>query len=509
MAGQPVEKLNTKLMRQSMKFEFDAVVIGGGAAGLTASGIAANFGAKTMMIEKNKLGGDCTWTGCIPSKTLIKAASVVHQTQKSQKYGVNVSVDDIDLTKLLKHVDEVRREVYEDADRPEIFEEMGIEVVHGDAVFKDSHTIEIKFADGNTRLVTSRYIFICSGSSAFVPDIPGLSNVDYLTNDTLFEIDDIPDSITIIGAGPIGCEMAQSFARLGKNVTVLDMAERIMVNDDPELSDILKSRLEQEGVTFLLGSSIQKIGQNDHGIEVKYKIGDKEKAVISQSLLMATGRRANVSKLNLESAGVQFTDKGINVDDKCRTSQRHIYAAGDVTGRYQFTHMSEHMAKVAVTNALIKVPMKIDQMHVPWATYTDPELAQVGAKEAELKEKGVKFETYRFPFSKIDRAITDGNTNGMIKIHAKKWSGKILGASVCGAHAGEMISQYALAMKNGVSLRDFADTIHPYPSYGLGARRAADQWYIKNQSETLVKWIKRIFRYRGEIPDYSDPDRIV
>ncbi len=182
---------------------------------------------------------------------------------------------------------------------------------------------------------------------------------------------------------------------------------------------------------------------------------------------------------------------------------------GDVTGRYQFTHMSEHMAKIATSNALIKVPMKIDKKHVPWVTFTEPELGQVGATEKQLNVAGEKFEVYRFPFSKIDRAITDGKTTGMIKVYAKKWSGKILGASVLGAHAGEMISQYALAMKNGVSLRDFADTIHPYPSYGLGARRAADQWYIKNQSASLVKWIKRIFRYSGEIPDYSDKDRIV
>ncbi len=492
-----------------MKYDFDAVIIGGGAAGLTASGIAANFGAKTMMIEKDRLGGDCTWTGCIPSKTLIKAASIVHQAKKSSRFGVDISIEDINLETLLKHVDDVRTEVYEDADRPEIYEEMGIEVVFGAASFKNQHIVEIQLENGTVREVTSKYFFICSGSSAFVPDISGLNDVDYLTNDSLFEINDIPDSVAIIGAGPIGCEMAQSFVRLGREVTVLDIEDRIMLKDDPELAAILRDSLEAEGVKFVLGSSIQKVDQKGAEITVHYEQKGVAGEVKCRALLMATGRRANVSDLNLKNAGINHSAKGIDVNDRCRTNLRHIYAAGDVTGRYQLTHMSEHMAKIAVTNALIKVPMKIDHKHVPWATFTDPELAHIGSSEEDLKRQGVDFETYRFPFSKIDRAITDGNTNGLIKIYAKKWSGKILGASVVGAHAGEIISEYALAMKNGVSLRDFADTIHPYPSYGLGARRAADQWYIRNQSETLVKWIKRIFRYRGEIPDYSDPNRIV
>ncbi|PKD44887.1 mercuric reductase [Rhodohalobacter barkolensis] len=492
-----------------MKYEYDAVVIGGGAAGLTASGIAANFGAKTMMVERDKLGGDCTWTGCIPSKTLIKAASVVHNTLQSKKYGIDISCDDFDLSELMKHVDEVRNEIYEDADRPEIFENMGIDVVQGSASFLDQHTLNIEQLDGTDRKVTSKFIFICTGSSPFVPPIPGLDRVDYLTNESLFELNNIPKSITIIGAGPIGCEMAQSFARLGLEVTVLDMADRILLNDDPELTEILKTSMENEGVTFELNVSVQKVDPIDNGTRVFFQKNDEVSSVDSDSLLVATGRRPNLEGLNLEAAGINYSKKGIEVNDSCRTSQRHIYAAGDVTGRYQLTHMSDHMAKTAVTKALLKVPFKIDKKHVPWVTFTDPELGHVGATLPDLKKSGTSFETYQFPFVKIDRAITDGNTTGLIKIYAKKWSGKILGASVVGAHAGEMISQYALAMKNGVTLRDFADTIHPYPSYGLGARRAADQWYIKNQSETLVKWIKRIFRYRGEIPDYSDPNRIV
>lgn len=492
-----------------MAYDYDAIVIGGGAAGLTASGIAANFGAKTIMIEKDKLGGDCTWTGCVPSKTLIKAAFVIHQMKQGKKYGLDISVEDIDTSKVMKHIDDVRKEVYEDADRPEIFEEMGIEVVSGDASFVDSHSVKIKGSDGNERTITGKYIFICTGAKAFVPPIPGTDEVDYLTNESLFEIDDLPEKLIIVGAGPIGSEMAQSFQRLGTQVDVIDMAPGILMNDDPELTSILIQKLESEGVQYHLEAAVKRIEKSGKGVKVFFEVNDTEQYVEADNVLLATGRRANISTLNLDAAGIKTYKGGVEVNEKCRTNKKHIYAIGDVTGKYQFTHMSEHMAKVATTNALLKVPMKIDKKHVPWVTYTDPEVAQVGATEEELNKAGITFTTYRFPFSKIDRAITDGATEGLIKVFAKKWSGKILGASIAGVHAGEMISQYALAMKNGVSLRDFADTIHPYPSYGLGARRAADQWYIKNQSETMVKWIKRIFRYRGEIPDYSDPDRIV
>lgn len=491
------------------KYDYDALVIGGGAAGLTTAGIAANFGAKTMMIEMDRLGGDCTWTGCVPSKTLLKAASVMHNAKKAEKYGLKQGTVDLDPKKVMTHVDKIRRDVYEDADDPKIFEEMGIEVVFGKAVFSDEHTLVVTDGNGLKREVTGKYIFICTGAKAFVPPIKGVDTIDYLTNESLFEIEDMPGKLIIVGGGPIGSEMSQAFSRLGTEVHVVDMLPGILSNDDSELTSMLKKTLEKEGVHYHLNAGVKEVEKTGEGIAVTISRNEEDTVLIADKLLMATGRRANIDSLNLGAAGIETYKGGISVSDKCRTNKKHIYAVGDVTGRYQFTHMSEHMAKVATSNALIKVPVKIDKKHVPWVTYTDPELGHVGATQKQLDEDGVTYEVYKFPFSKIDRAITDGNTTGLIKVYAKKWSGKILGASILGAHAGEMISQYALAMKNGVSLRDFADTIHPYPSYGLGARRAADQWYIRNQSAGIVKWIKRIFGYRGEIPDYSDPDRIV
>lgn len=491
------------------KFEFDAIVIGGGAAGLTASGIAANLGAKTMMIESHLLGGDCTWTGCVPSKVILKAGKVAHEIKTASTYGLIDSEPEINFQNVIKHVHKVREEVYEDADRPEIFEEMGIEVVFGKGAFKDKHTIEIKLHDGTTRTVTGKYFFIATGARAAVPPIEGLDSVEYLTNESLFEIDQLPEELMIIGGGPIGIEMSQAFANLGSKPVIIDMADQIMQNDDAELVQILMDELKNQGVSFELGSSIKKISRSGDKIQVHIEQGGKARVIEGSHLLMATGRRPNIEELKLENAGISYTKKGITVNNSCQTNVSHIYAIGDVSGRYQFTHMSEHMAKVATTKALLKLPMSLDTKHVPWATYTEPELAHVGATEDELISKGTKFETYRFPYSKIDRAITEGQTTGLIKIYASKLTGKIYGASVVGAHAAEMISEYALAMKNGVTLRKLADTIHPYPSWALGARRAADQWYIKNQSEGTVKWIKRIFGYKGEIPDYSDPDRIV
>lgn len=491
------------------KFEYDSIVIGGGAAGLTASGISANVGAKTMMIERNQLGGDCTWTGCVPSKVLLKAGKVAQNIREASKFGLVDGIPNIDFKKVIKHVHTIREEIYDEADDPKIYEDQNIEVVFGEASFKDSHTLEIVLHNGDIRTVTSRYFFIASGARAFVPSIEGLDSIEYYTNESLFEIENLPEELLIIGGGPIGTEMSQAFTNLGSKVTVIDMSDRIMQNDDEELVEILMSELKAQGINYETNASIQKVSKEGKTIKVHVIQDGIEKTISGTSLLIATGRRSNIEKLNLDNAGVKTWKKGIKVSDSCQTNISHIYAIGDVNGRYQFTHMSEHTAKVATTNALLKLPMKIDKKVVSWVTFTEPELAHVGQTETQLNENNVNFEVYRFPYSKIDRALTENEATGLIKIFANKLTGKIYGASVLGAHAGEFISEYALAIKNGVSMRGIADTIHPYPSWALGARRAADQWYIKNQSEWSVKLIKRVFGYRGEIPDFSDPNRIV
>ncbi|MEM6647698.1 MAG: FAD-dependent oxidoreductase [Bacteroidota bacterium] len=490
-------------------YDYDLVVIGGGAAGLTSSGIGATFGAKTLMVERARLGGDCTWYGCIPSKTLLKSAKVAHHMRHASQFGLIDQTPQFDFKTLMNHVRAIREDVYEEADDPKIYEDMGIDVRFGEARFVDPHTVSLT-SDDESETITGRIFIVAAGASAFVPPIDGIQEVPYLTNESLFELEEQPEHLAIVGGGPIGTEMAQAFVRLGSKVTVIDRGQNILRKDDPELAKILQAQLEAEGINYIFGAGVEKASPGDSGgvqLHVKQKDGATH-VVEADQVLLATGRRANVGTLDLERAGVAYTGRGITVNDRCQTNVGHIYAVGDITGRYQFTHMSEHMAKVASTNALLKVPMSIDKKHVPWVTFTDPEIAHVGATQTELDQAGTSYEVYRFPYTKVDRALAENETTGWIKVYAKSLNGKILGADILGAAAGELISEYGLAMRNGVTLRQMADTIHAYPTYGLAARRAADQWYIKKQSTFLPKVLQTVFGYKGPIIE-PDPDRII
>lgn len=484
---------------------YDVVVIGGGAGGLTAAGLASAAGARTLLVERDHLGGDCTWTGCIPSKTLLKSARVAHTTRTASRYGLDDQPPEVDFARVMAHVRATRRHVYEEADAPEKLEAFGIEVQHGAARLVDAQTVVVHPEKGAPRTVRARHVVLATGGRPVAPPIEGLDAVRYLTSETLFELEEQPDRLAVVGAGPIGIEMAQAFQRLGTQVTVLDVAGRILSHDHRALAETLQGVLEDEGVRFRLGADVQRVTQEGDGAITLHLANG---TLAADALLVATGRRPNVEDLGLEAAGVDYTDEGIAVDDRCRTSQPGVWAVGDVTGRYQFTHMSEHMAKVAVTNALLKVPQSIDDAHVPWVTYTDPELAHVGRTEEALRAAGEDFQVYRFPYEKLDRALAEHEATGEVRVYATKWRGTILGASILGAHAGELVSTYALAMRNGITLREIADTIHPYPTWTLGVRRAADQWYAEKQRPVFVRALQTLFGYRGEVQE-PDPDRIV
>ena len=494
-----------------MAADFDMVVIGGGAAGLTAAGISASLGAKTAIIEESRLGGDCTWTGCVPSKALLKAAGIANTFRAAGRYGLESREPQFDFSTVMDRMHELQTAVYEEADAPPVYQKLGIEVIDGKVQFISSRQVEVLGRGGGRRQVASRFFVIATGGRPVIPHVEGLSEAPYLTSETIFTISKLPARMIVLGAGPIGIEMAQGFRRFGSEVVVVGSRDHILPRDDVELTDLLREHLAGESVRFLLRSSVERIKYDGAAIRAIFRTASSPdvEEVEGDALLVAAGRRPNMDGLNPEAAGVRTGPGGITVDRHCRTSAKNIFACGDVTGRYQFTHMSEHMAKVAVTTALLRFPMSIDTANVPWCTFTDPELAHVGASETELNNRKRRYAIYRFPFSKIDRAVTDRETTGMVKVWAREFDGRIYGASILGAHAGDMIGEFALAMKNKVSLRKMADTIHPYPTYALGNRRAADQWYVRKQSRTFVRLLQKVFGYRGQLPDTSDADRIV
>jgi pyruvate/2-oxoglutarate dehydrogenase complex dihydrolipoamide dehydrogenase (E3) component len=473
-----------------MKYDFDMLVIGGGAAGLTAAGMSAVLGAKTALVEARKLGGDCTWFGCIPSKSLLKAATVAHQMRTAGRFGLTPANVEHDFARVMDRVRSIRNHIYSEADAPPNFERLGVEVIAGRALFLGPHAVEID-ADGGTRTLTSRYFVVATGSSPRLPRFETDGTVPVLTNETIFELNRLPKRLLVLGAGPIGLEMAQAFQRLGSSVTLATHGSVILGRDDRELTATLLEHLRGEGIRFLFDTQIA-------GLQAGAALTADAARIEADALLAAVGRRPNLGSLHLEAAGVQTNERGIMVNRRCQSSVKHIYACGDVAGRHLFTHMAEHMAKVAVTNAILRVPSQTDERHVTWTTFTDPELAQVGTSETELKREGTAFSVYRFPFAQLDRAVTDSEATGMVKVLANR-RGRVLGVSILGAHAGEMIGEYALAMRNGVTLGSLSATIHPYPTYVLGNRRAADQFMMARLTPGMVRWLQRLFGLRGDL----------
>lgn len=476
-----------------MKHQYDLIVIGGGAAGLSAAVLGSGMGAKTLIVEQNKVGGDYTWYGRIPGKILY------HQAAKAA-IGAPVSFETI-AGKLLE-----QRELYCDA-HSEQLRNMGVDLQEGRAEFQDSHTVAIHGGNGRKESVTGRYFIIATGSQVYVPPVAGIGKTPYLTTHSFFDLFCLPESMIITGAGATGTEMAQALQRLGTKVTLVDRAEHILPAESPVFTGMLQSRLSKEGVVFLPGHSVEAVEGDELRVVVHLKHNGETKSVEAERLFFATGRQVNPVPLQLQRAGVHFNENNIPVNSACRTNLHHIYAIGDVTGRYQLTHMSEHMAKVAVNNALLRLPVTMDERHVSRVTCTDPEIAHVGATREELAENETKFEAYRLSYQLIDRAVTDDADEGEIHVYAKKWSGKILGADIVGKHAGELICQYALAIKNGISLRQMADTTYPYSTYSRGVRKAADQWYIRNQSKSFAGWMRRFYRLRGIRPDANEPNK--
>lgn len=454
----------------------DICVMGGGSAGLSFAAGAAQMGASVVLVEKGSMGGDCLNYGCVPSKALLAAGHVAHTMKEAPLFGLKQAKPVVDFSQVNQHVQEVINAIAPH-DSVERFEGLGVEVIKAKASFLDEKTIS-----AGEQKITAKYFVIATGSHAYVPPIEGLDALPYLTNETLFNLKESPEHLVILGGGPIGIEMAQAFSRLGSKVTVMQ-SHRILPKDDPELVEVIRQKLLKEGVTLLEGTRATAASTKSDGVALHYtqrasETSDVlEKSIEGSHLLVAAGRRPSVSSLNLEAAGVAFSDQGIQVDDRLRTSQKHIYALGDAIGQYQFTHMASYHAGIAIRNILFKVPAKVSSQTVPWVTYTDPELAHIGLSEDEARKSlGDSLQILTFPFAENDRAQTERATEGLIKVFASK-KGRVLGASLVGKQAGEMILPWSLAISKKMKLSDMAGAIVPYPTLNEVSKRVAGHFY--------------------------------
>jgi len=470
---------------------YDLCIIGAGSGGLSVAAGAAQMGANVVLIEKAKMGGDCLNTGCVPSKALLAAGHAAQNARRADRFGIKTGKVSADGKKVYQHVHDVIAQIAPH-DSVERFEGFGVKVIQGEARFVGPDTVEA--AD---ETVIARKFVIATGSHAFVPPIDGLDKLDVLTNENVFDLEDIPKHLIVIGGGPIGCELAQAFRHLGSKVTVLEMF-KIMPKDDPELVHVVQERLLEDGVMIHEDVRVVRAGGTTEAPEVVVVDEDGREHVIQGThILVAAGRRPTVMGLGLEHAGVDFTPKGIEVDKRLRTSNKRIFAIGDVAGGYQFTHVAGYHAGIVIRNVLFRLPAKTRLDHVPWVTYTTPELAQAGLTEAQAREKfGDAIKVLKWPFSENDRAQAERETEGLIKV-VTTTKGKILGAGICGPRAGELIGPWVLAMEQSLKIGAMASTIAPYPTFGEISKRAAGSYYTASlfgpRTRKVVQFLLKYF----------------
>lgn len=477
-------------------FEYDLGILGGGAAGLTAAAGGAQFGAKTILIEKTgRLGGECLHTGCVPSKTLIRTAGVWNLIKRSGEFGLpEMTMPPVDLGAVMDRVQRVI-DTIQVHDSPERFCGLGAEVRFGDPRFVDGHTVEV---DGK-RVSAGKWI-IATGSHPALPPVEGLRNVGYWTNETVFHQRTLPRRLIVLGGGPIGLEMAQAFARLGSKVVVVEFMDRVMGPEDPDIAGIIHGKLVAEGVEIHTSTKALKAESVNGTIRLGIA-GTQDKGpgrfIEADALLVATGRVPNTDTLNLEAAGVEYSPRGIAADARMRTNVKHIYACGDVNGRLPFTHVAGYEAGVALTNAVLRLPRKVDYDRVGWCTYTDPEVASIGFNEKRAGEAGIAYRLYEEQFAGNDRAQADGEPLGKIKLLVSE-KGKFLGCQIIGAHAGDLIHEWVIALSGGVKLSTMAGAVHVYPTLSEISKRAAgDIFSEKIFSKKTKDILKLLFNLKG------------
>ncbi len=471
---------------------YHLIVIGAGTAGLVTAAGAAGLGARVALIERDLMGGDCLNVGCVPSKAVISAARIAATVNDAGSFSVRVPDGvNVDFAGVMQRMRRLRASISHN-DSASRFRDLGVDVFFGQASFVDSNAIEV----AGTPLKYKRAV-ICTGARAAAPPIVGLDSVNYLTNETVFSLTVLPKRLGIIGAGPIGCELAQSFAQLGSEVLLVENEHGILPREDREAAEIVRKAIERAGVKLLCCSRDLEI-KNDGGIRITVDShGNRYDEPIDQ-LLVAVGRAANVENLNLEGVGVDFTKNGVKVNDHLQTTNPHIYAAGDVCSKYQFTHAADFMARIVIQNALFAVgpfgKKKASDLVIPWATYTSPEIAHVGMYENDAKYSGIAIDTYVQHFTDVDRAILEGENNGFVKVHTKQGTDKIVGATIVAKNAGDMISELVLAMVNDIGLGKIASTIHPYPTQAEAIRKLGDQFNRTRLTPTSKKLLDLLRR---------------
>ena len=466
----------------------DLCVIGAGSGGLAVAAGAVQMGARVVLIEQGKMGGDCLNYGCVPSKSLIAAGRAAHVIRTAGRFGVNGHEPEIDFLGVHDHVKAV---IAANAphDSQERFERLGVEVIRAQARFVGPQEV---VADGQR--IQARRIVVATGSSPAVPPIAGLADVPHLTNETVFDLTERPEHLIVIGGGPIGCELAQAFRRLGARVTILELFS-ILPKDDPEAVDLVREQLRAEAMDLREQIEVGSVAREGNGVAVTVREAGVEQRITGSHVLVAAGRRANVDGLDLEAAGIAYSAKGIKVDARLRTSNKRVFAIGDVAGGFQFTHVAAHHASVVIKNALFKLPAKVDDRAVPWVTYTDPELAQVGLTEALARERGVALDGLRWAFKDNDRAQAERETAGFVKVLVDR-RGRVHGATIVGARAGELIHPWVLAIANGIKIGAIAQFIAPYPTLGEVSKRAAGSYYTpKLFSERTRKLVRLLLRF--------------
>jgi pyruvate/2-oxoglutarate dehydrogenase complex dihydrolipoamide dehydrogenase (E3) component len=461
---------------------YNLVIIGAGSAGLVAAAGTAGLGGKVALIEKHFMGGDCLNTGCVPSKALIRSAHALAAVREAADYGIRTGEATADFSAVMERLRAVRAEI-SPHDSAERFRNLGVDVYFGTARFSGADTVEVA---GQT-LQFSKAL-IATGSRPFVLPIGGLEEIGYLTNETIFDLTEQPRRLAVIGGGPIGSELAQAFQRLGTAVTLLDVAPHILPREDEDAADIVQQSLVRDGVRLLLGVKVARVARENRAKVLFYEQDGQTNSVVVDEILLSVGRRPVVDGLNLEAVDVAYSQKGVQVNDYLQTTNPRIYAAGDVAVPYQFTHVAGQTGAIVVQNALFPAPKrKFSALTIPWVTYTDPEVAHVGLYPHEAEAKGLEITTFTQPMSKVDRAVADGETAGFVKIHLKRGTSEIVGATLVGRHAGEMIGEVTLAIQHKLGMGALAGLIHPYPTRAEVIAKAASEYNKTRLTPTVAK----------------------